>query len=160
MPADAVPGDGVCHTGGTNSEGERECTFRAAIEEAEASASIDTVHFNIPTSDGGYSASPVAFTLTPASGYGQIANTVTLDATTQPEFGTEGRPVIEIDGSGVGSDDNIDIESDGSTFTGFVVNRFQRPGLRISSGASNTVVVGNYFGTDVTGHDWWHLRQR
>ena len=34
--SDTFPGDGACETGGTNSEGDPECTLRAAIEEANA----------------------------------------------------------------------------------------------------------------------------
>ena len=46
--SDASPGDGVCDTGGTNSEGADECTLRAAIEEANATATVDTIEFSLP----------------------------------------------------------------------------------------------------------------
>ncbi|MCP4959930.1 MAG: CSLREA domain-containing protein, partial [Actinomycetia bacterium] len=49
--SDATPGDSVCDTGGTNSEGDPECTLRAAIEEANASATVEAVDFDIPDSD-------------------------------------------------------------------------------------------------------------
>jgi uncharacterized delta-60 repeat protein/CSLREA domain-containing protein len=51
--SDASPGDGVCDTGGTNSEGDPECTLRAAIEEANALGG-GSVNFGIPNSDPGH----------------------------------------------------------------------------------------------------------
>ena len=51
---DAAPGNGTCDTGGVNSEGDPECTLRAAIEETNAIATADSIRFAIPTSDGGY----------------------------------------------------------------------------------------------------------
>ena len=54
--SDLVAGDDVCDTGGLNSEGAPECTLRAAIEEANASAEVDLIHFALPTSDSGHSA--------------------------------------------------------------------------------------------------------
>ena len=54
---DNNPGDGVCDTGGTVGSNP-ECTLRAAIQEANASAIVDTIEFDIPQTDGGYSASP------------------------------------------------------------------------------------------------------
>ncbi len=45
--SDMSPGDGVCATGGTISPGgEPECTLRAAIQEANASAGRDRIHFS------------------------------------------------------------------------------------------------------------------
>ena len=64
--SDNNPGDDVCNTGGTVGS-DPECTLRAAIQESNGSATVDTIHFDIPTSDPGYSASPVAFTIEPAS---------------------------------------------------------------------------------------------
>ncbi|MEL6984096.1 MAG: integrin alpha, partial [Actinomycetota bacterium] len=49
--ADTNAGDGICSTGGTIADGTTECTLRAAIEEANASARIDTIEFDIPNSD-------------------------------------------------------------------------------------------------------------
>ena len=52
---DATPGDGLCRTGGTNSDGDPECTLRAAIEEINsAGGDGTTVSFAIPTTDPGY----------------------------------------------------------------------------------------------------------
>src|SRR5579871_786959 len=36
--ADQSPGDGVCYTGSLNPDGSKECTLRAAIQEANASS--------------------------------------------------------------------------------------------------------------------------
>ena len=54
---DASAGDGYCDTGGLNTDGDPECTLRAAIEEinALALATVD-VDFAIPATDPGHAA--------------------------------------------------------------------------------------------------------
>jgi CSLREA domain-containing protein len=47
---DAAHGDGLCET----ARGNGVCTLRAAIQEANAQPTDDTIAFNIPTSDPGY----------------------------------------------------------------------------------------------------------
>lgn len=47
---DAVHGDGFCET----AQGNGVCTLRAAIQEANAQPSDDTIDFNIPSNDPGY----------------------------------------------------------------------------------------------------------
>src|SRR5688500_13827104 len=69
--SDATPGDGLCDSGGSV------CTLRAAIEEANANAGSDTIHFSIGTG---------AQTIAPATGYPAITETVTIDGTTQPGY--------------------------------------------------------------------------
>ena len=145
------PGDGVCDTGGTNSQGATECTLRAAIEEANALAGTDTISFNIPTSEPGYSASPLAFTISPVSQLPVLAGTFTIDGTSQPEFSTAGRPVIELNGSSAGLAHGLEIDSNGSVVRGLVINRFQDDGIHISGGGSGNIIAGNYVGTNVTG---------
>jgi CSLREA domain-containing protein len=48
---DAITGDGVCETAKNN----HQCTLRAAIEEANAQPTADTIVFEIPMSDPGFS---------------------------------------------------------------------------------------------------------
>ena len=80
---DSSAGDGQCDTGGTNSEGDPECTLRAAIEEANAASNVDfTVSFNIPTSDPNHSAG--VWTTTAGSAYPVLTQGVAIDAQTQP----------------------------------------------------------------------------
>ncbi len=148
---DTSAGDGQCNTGGLNADGDPECTLRAAIEETNALVSANPVAFAIPTSDPGYSASPISFTIQPASVLPAITQTLDLDASTQPEHLTEGRPVIEIDGSIAGAGvDGLVLTSTGSTVRGFAISRFTGTGIQLTGGSANTV-AGNHIGTDVTG---------
>ena len=76
--SDANPGDGICADAAGN------CTFGAALHEANTRAGADTIHFNIPgagihTLQNGRS----------------VDDTVTIDGTTQPQGS------IEIAGNGV-----------------------------------------------------------
>ena len=149
---DLVLGDGVCDTGGTVGANP-ECTLRAAIDQANALAGADTITFNIPITDPGYSAAPVGFTIQPGVGspLPAIGEQVSINGTTQPEYVTEGRPVIEIDGTLAGvAADGLSITAGDVTVRGLVINRFGRDGIRITGTGSNTI-AGNYLGTDVTG---------
>jgi CSLREA domain-containing protein len=47
--ADKKPGDGSCFTGKRDVAKQEECTLRAAIQEANAHAGADKIHFNIPS---------------------------------------------------------------------------------------------------------------
>ena len=124
-------------------------TLRAAIEEANAVAGADTIHFNIPITETGYSASPLAFTISPASALPNITDPVTIDGTTQPDF--TGTPIIEINGAAAGlGADGLAVSAGSNEIRGLVVNRFDGNGIELSGAGSNTI-VGNYVGTDVTG---------
>jgi hypothetical protein len=80
---DAVRGNGICadETGA--------CSFGAAIEEANAHAGADTIHFNIP--GGGV---PTVSTHIPGIVLNELHEAVTIDGTTQPG----GRVEINSDG--------------------------------------------------------------
>jgi uncharacterized repeat protein (TIGR01451 family) len=76
---DAVPGNGACATAGAV------CTFRAAIEEANAHAGADTIQF------------AVAGTIVPSPDYPPIVQQTTIDGRTAPGY-APGTPVVLIKG--------------------------------------------------------------
>ena len=146
--SDAVPGDHTCDTGGTNSEGEHECTLRAAIEEANASALVDAVVFNIPTSETGYGAAPLRYTIRLASALPDHQpgdRDRRHDPTRLP-----GTPIIDLWGIDIGSGSGLDITAGNSTVRGLVLRAFPAHGIELRTGGSN-VIEDNYIGTDVTG---------
>ncbi|MDH4309384.1 MAG: SBBP repeat-containing protein, partial [Acidimicrobiia bacterium] len=150
--SDNNPGDGVCFTGNNFGNNVPECTLRAAIQEANASGVVNKIHFNIPQTDTNYSASPVRFRIRPSSLLPEISSPVTLDASTQPEYATSGRPVIEVDGINVSAseENGFWITGGGTTVRGFVLNNWGDDAIDIEFNGGNTI-VGNYVGTDVTG---------
>ena len=106
----------------------------------------DEIHFNI--------ASAGLHTINVGStGLGAlptISDAVILDGTTQPGFG--GVPIIELNGAAVTAlEDGFQIATtaSGSTVRGFVINLFSGDGLHVE--ASNTIIVGNYIGTNASG---------
>ena len=131
--SDINAGDGICDDGAGN------CTLRAAIEEANASAGHDAVHFSIGSG---------IQTITPSSSLPVITDSVTIDGTSQPGF--SGTPVIELDGSGAGSADGLRITAGNSRVRAMVINRFEGQGILIQTNGGNTI-IGNYIGTDITG---------
>ncbi len=67
----------------------RERTLRAAMEEADALAGIQTIHFNLPADDS---------YIYPLSLLPLISDEVIIDGTSQPGF-DGGKPIVHVDGS-------------------------------------------------------------
>ena len=164
--SDNNPGDGICTTGSTIIGGAQECTLRAAIDVANGTPGADIIEFNIPTSDTGYSNSPVSFNVQLASPLPTIDETVTIDASTQPEHTVENRPVVVLDGSTLSAGENaltLDAGSDNSEVRGLVFSWIPGDAIYVES-ADDVTIAGNYIGTDATGTldeaDTWGLRIR
>ncbi|MEL6981709.1 MAG: right-handed parallel beta-helix repeat-containing protein, partial [Actinomycetota bacterium] len=150
--ADLTPGDGLCDTGGTNADGATACTLRAAIDEVNGAGGVDTIRFDIPTTDVNHTAG--VWTISPGSALPTVTEAVDLDATTQPGWAASpGTPVIELDGTSAGvSVDGLVIGAPSTTVRGLSIGNFDRTGLTVASGStSGTVIAGNHIGTDATG---------
>ena len=134
---DANLADGVCDDGTGVF-----CTLRAAIEQANASADLNRIHFDIPS--GGTQ------TIQPASPLPFVAAPVVIDGTTQPGF--TGTPIIELDGSFVSgaATNGLVITAGTSTVRGLVINHFPRDGITLAINGGNSI-QGNFLGTDLTG---------
>ncbi len=140
---DNNPGDGVCNTGGTNSEGATECTLRAAIEEANANPDFTQIRFNIPVSDSGH-ASDVWQLTSPSPDFPAITAPVEIDASTQPSAASG--PPIQIYET-VGSVDDILVfaaGSDGSTLRG--ISLFAAEGSAVIVSSPNFTLESSYIG--------------
>ncbi len=132
---DANAADGICQTAIVG-----ECSLRAAIEQANASAGANTILFNIS------GVGPYTIALT--SGLPAISDSVIIDGSSEPDFA--GSPIIELSGGNSLMEGLVlNLGSDGSTIRGLVINRFTNCGIEIYS--SNNSIVGNFIGTDVTG---------
>jgi parallel beta-helix repeat protein len=133
---DDTVGDGVCADEFGN------CTLRAAIQEANATAELDTIDFGIG------SGQQTINLLSPLPIIG-VAKPVIIDGTTQPGFA--GSPIIELNGINAGAGVNgLTIYAGNSTVKGLVINRFGGHGIVLQYSGGNTI-EGNYIGTDVTG---------
>ena len=123
-------------------------SIRQLIDNSEAIAGAQSSQFSIPTTDSGYSSSPLSYTIRPVATLPTIADTLTLDASTQP--GATSVPIVELDGSLAGaSASGLVLTSNISTVRAFVINRFTRA-IEVRGGTGNSI-VGNYVGPDVTG---------
>ena len=116
-------------------------SLREAITAANSTAGTDTVAFNIA------GAGPHTISLT--SALPTITQTVIIDGTTEPDFGTT--PIIELNGAGAGAVNGLVLGagSGGSTIRGLVIQNFNQSGILVQS-AGNTV-AGNYIGLDADG---------
>ena len=126
-------------------------SLREQISSANSHAGPDLINFNIPQSDPRYDAASKAWTIAPAVELPTITETLSVYGGTQPGYAD--RPVIELRGSSPGLDAyGLQLRAGNSTLQGLNINRFARDGILVSgSGASSSVVQGNYIGVDTTG---------
>lgn len=144
--ADSTPGDGVCNASGG-------CTLRAAIDEANAHAGPDTIHFNIPGTG--------VHTITLKTNLPTLGDTsgpTTIDGYTQPGSSVNTDALksnaaikIQLVGTGPSSFDAFRIASTGNVIRGLAVYNVRRAFYLYGSGATNNKIIGNFIGTDVTG---------
>jgi uncharacterized repeat protein (TIGR01451 family)/CSLREA domain-containing protein len=133
---DANLADGNCETALVG-----ECSLRAAIQQANASAGANTIWFNIP------GAGP--HTITPASALPAITGTVTIDGWSEPDYLST--PVILLDGNNVTGDGLVLASTaDGSLIRGLIIRHFVGDGIEIRSGSNNHTIVGNFLGRFTT----------
>lgn len=129
--ADAVPGDGLCADPGG------QCSLRAAIEEANASAGADSITFNLG------SGTP---TIQPLAPLPAITQPLTIDGT------TGGATRVELNGAAAGAGANgLVVSGTGGSVAirNLVINRFSAAGVRLES--SQNLVEGCLIGTDAFG---------
>ena len=132
----------------TSSASGKQCTLRAAIQEANDTAGPDLINFNIT------SASKV---IAPASPLPAITETVNLNGNSQPgasqnTLTTGDNAVLKIvlDGIGAGAGANgLEIQASGATIGGLAIQRFDGSGVSISG--SNNSIYGNFIGTNAAG---------
>ncbi|MEO8434725.1 MAG: CSLREA domain-containing protein [Pyrinomonadaceae bacterium] len=133
--SNADTNDGVCNAAN--------CTLREAINAANANAGADTINFSIGNG---------VQTIIPLTPLPTVTDSVTIDGTTQPGFGST--PIIELSGSGVSNGTfALLITGGNTTVRGLVINRFDGnpgPAIRFQTNGGN-IVEGNFIGTDVTG---------
>ncbi|MFO0699340.1 MAG: DUF4347 domain-containing protein, partial [Nitrospira sp.] len=87
--------------------------------------------------------------------YLDVTQAVIIDGSTQPGYNSAKGPIIEIDASGISSPagdlNAIALTTGASTIRGLVINGAGDNAIEVDTGAGSSVIVGNYFGTDVSG---------
>ncbi|MCC6847060.1 MAG: CSLREA domain-containing protein [Deltaproteobacteria bacterium] len=150
----------VTTTADENGVCDASCSLREAIVAANATPDLDTIEFAIPASDPGFRPGTGSWLIKPqGSEYPAIVAPVTIDGRTQPGF--VDAPVIELSGETF-SDGRIALilSAPNNIVRGLIVSAW--PALRENGesfcgcgitlvGASNSIVEGNYVGTDATG---------
>jgi hypothetical protein len=128
-------------------------SLRQAILDANAAAGADTVAFNI-TGSG-------VHTIALASSLPTITQPLTIDGYTQSGASpnthdtTQGLNtvlMIELDGSGAGVNSIcLNVAAADVTIRGLVIHSCQTAGIWLQHSATNTVIEGNFLGSDPTG---------
>lgn len=135
------------------------CSLREAVVAANATPDLDTIAFAIPTSDPGFQPGTGTWLIAPTSGeLPVITGPVTIDGRTQPGF--VDRPVIELSGENLSEDRvGLIIAGSNSVVRGLIVSAWPAfrengesfCGCGIDVDANNSIIEGNYVGTDATG---------
>jgi CSLREA domain-containing protein len=164
---DERPGNGRCSTGVIiqHQDGaiERECTLRAAIQEANATTEADTINFGILSRRGtNCDATTKVCTISPASPLPKITEPVTINGYSQPgasvntaTTGTNAVLKIVLDGSKAPDDAiGLYVTALDSTVKGLVINGFNTGVVLFPDGGQQgegNRLEGSFIGTDATG---------
>jgi uncharacterized delta-60 repeat protein/CSLREA domain-containing protein len=146
--ADLVNGDTASLAGLAADDGGDGISLREAILAANASANglggPDRIHFQIPDAlvGGGH-------LIALASALPTLTDAVVIDGGTDADWAANGnRPVIVIDGGGLGTDGLVFAAgADGSTVRGLVIRDFDGSGIRIDAGSDGHLIEGNFIGS-------------
>ena len=118
---------------------------------------IDTIRFNIPSSDPNCNATTNVCTISSTSGMPQITEPLTIDGYSQPVASAATSTAaadlkIQLSGIGSGAGTNgLWIRTKNTAVKGLVINRWE-VGIRIDGSRSmGNKVTGNYIGTDPSG---------
>ncbi len=135
-------------------------SLRQAIENVNADttdsiSSLDTIIFQIPTSDPHYNATTGVWTIQLAMLMDTIVKPILIDATTQPGYYEQAAlnpaapPVVEIAGNDLSGDGlTLGTGSDGSRIIGLSVYGFNGAGIEIQS--DNNTLAADWIGLGVT----------
>ena len=147
--ADNNVGNGKCDTSTASG---KQCTLRAAIQEADATSGIDTINFDITSTSK---------VIAPGTPLPAITEKVTIDGYTQSgakpntlAVGTDAVLKVVLDGVNAGPTAvGLDLQSGGAVVKGLNIQRFV-VGIRIGGTDNNpdsNIVRGNYIGTNAAG---------
>jgi hypothetical protein len=135
----------------TNTNDSGSGSLRQAIIDANNTPGQDTIAFNIPKSDPGYSSSDGVWTITPSSLLPSLTggNTIIDGATQTVNQGDTNiaGPEIRIDGSSLGANAWVfSVESNANQILSLVINGADGAGVKLISGAAGNIVRDNYIG--------------
>jgi trimeric autotransporter adhesin len=141
--------DSTCDTSKKNG---KQCTLRAAIEEANDTPGADIIEFDIGSGSS-------LRTISPASALPDITDPVTIDGYTQRgarentlEEGTDAVLKVELDGTNAVGASGFRIDAADSTIKGLVINRFNSSGISVNgAGNDGNRIEGNFIGTNAAG---------
>ena len=134
-------------------------SLRQAITDANTNAGIDTISFNIPTTEATTEAGATFWRIKPSSNLPAITGTVIIDGTTQPTSETYNNPYgpeIMLDGANVGgSPKGLYITTNECVVKSLIIDNFRIGGYGILiEGGNNNRIYGCYIGTDATGSSY------
>ena len=116
-------------------------SLRDAIINANATLGADRIVFNIP--------GPGVKLISLLTALPEIIDAVVIDATTQP--GYAGTPLIELDGTSLGSSNGLVIKAGGTTVRGLAIGNFRSGNGIWLNGCDNNLIQSSYIGVAANG---------
>jgi CSLREA domain-containing protein len=145
----------------------KQCTLRAAIQEANATSETDTINFNIGgtasvktinVGSSGLGPLPIITNPVTIDGYSQGSNTATTSDDAKENTLAQGNDAvlkIQLNGTNAGAGSAVQgltIRASGTTIKGLVINRFGGNGIDVQfNGGNRNRVEGNFIGTNASG---------
>lgn len=126
----------------TNTNNHGTGSLREAITNANATVGPDKIVFNIPGS--GVRVINLLNTLP------EIIDPVSIDASTQP--GYAGKPIVEVNGTAIGSANGFVIRAGGTTIRGLAIGGFNGLSAIWIRDCDNNFIQGNHIGVDGAGN--------
>ncbi|MET0383102.1 MAG: right-handed parallel beta-helix repeat-containing protein, partial [Burkholderiaceae bacterium] len=125
----------------TNTNDSGAGSLRQAILDANAHAGFDDIVFSIGSGPQ---------TIAPTSSLPVVTDAVSLDARTQPGYGST--PLIELDGTSSANSFELTSGASGSVIAGFAIGHFSSSDGIFLNGASGVTVQSNWIGLDAAGN--------
>ncbi|MGC8743915.1 MAG: hypothetical protein ACP5T0_08555 [Verrucomicrobiia bacterium] len=127
----------------TNTNAAGDGSLLKAIADANGNQGFDKILFNIPGDP--------PFAITPTNNLPDLLEPVEIDATSQPGFENNHKPIVALDGSIAGTNaSGFVISANNCSIKGFVIKNFKKSGIFINGTSSNTIQC-NFIGTDISG---------
>ena len=137
----------------TNTNDSGPGSLRQAIIDANNNAGTDTISFDIPDTDPGYSNSSKVWEIRPNSLLPSLTDGGTIiggrsQTINRGDTNVSG-PEVQLDASNLGANDWLfSLESDGNRVSGLAITNAGGAGVRIRSASRENIVADNYIGVD------------
>lgn len=149
----------VTTTADTDNVNNNSGSLRDTLECANSKPGADTITFNMPTSESGYSAATGVWTIKPLTplptltGDGTFINATAQTGSACGDWSAGTRTLkVQLDGTGLpATTSGLSVEGDNVALRGLSITRFPQAGIHLKTGADNALITCNHLGVAANG---------